>query len=92
MQSFDITVFMDWFVTLMGNGVTTTFNILDSISFHQVSLLDFCLAMILVPTGVAIFIAISKVSAGAADLAYRGGKAAKKQWDLIDDNPDKYRM
>lgn len=83
----DITIFVDWFITLMGNGINNTFTFLDSLTFHGVSLLDFCLALILIPAGVEIFIAISKVSSGAADLAYRGGKSAKdlkKSFDDID--------
>lgn len=56
----DITGFIDWFVNLMISGVTSCFNILDSITFHGLSLLDFSLAFILIPTGVSIFIAISK--------------------------------
>lgn len=56
----DITLFMDQFVNLMLSGVTFAFNTLDSFSFHGVTLLDFTLAMILIPTGVAIFIAITK--------------------------------
>lgn len=83
----DITVFIDWFINLMASGITNTFNFFDSLTFHGISLLDFCLALILIPAGVEIFIAISKVSSGAADLAYRGGKAAKdfkKSFDDID--------
>lgn len=56
----DITSFIDWFVNLMITGVTSCFNILDSVTFHGLSLLDFSLAFILIPTGVSIFIAISK--------------------------------
>lgn len=56
----DITHFMDQFVNLMLSGVTTVFTTLDSFSFHGITLLDFSLAMILIPTGVAIFIAITK--------------------------------
>lgn len=55
----DITNFIDWFVSTMISGVTSCFNILDSITFHGLSLLDFSLAFILIPTGVGIFIAIS---------------------------------
>lgn len=51
---------MDSFVSMMLSGVSNCFSILDSISFHGVSLLDFSLAFILIPTGVSIFIAISK--------------------------------
>lgn len=83
----DLTLFMDTFVQLMINGVNTTFTYLDSFMFHGISLLDFCLAMILIPTGLSIFVAISKVSAGAGDLAYRGSKSIrklKKDFDDID--------
>lgn len=60
MYLIDITNFMDSFVSLMLTGVTSIFNILDSITFHGLSLLDFSLAFILIPTGISIFIAISK--------------------------------
>ena len=84
----NIEPFVDWFVSLMISGVTTTFTLLDSFSFHGISLLDFILAFILIPTGLSIFVAISKASAGAGDLAVKGTRAikgTKESFDALED-------
>lgn len=60
----DVTSFMDSFVSLMLSGVNTCFTLLDSISFHGVSVLDFSLALILIGVGTTILLAINK-SAGS---------------------------
>lgn len=75
----NITSFMDWFVSLMTLGITNTFTLLDSITFHGVSYLDFSLALILIGVGITIVIAINKSSSSLArsTLSGRSPKSSK---------------
>lgn len=72
----DISNFIDWFVNTMISGVTSCFDILDSISFHGLSLLDFSLAFVLIPVGVSILIAIH--SSGKMVASYERRQARSK--------------
>ena len=56
----DITNFMTWFFNQCLNSFKLVYDTFDSITFFNISLLDFCIALILIPTGVSILIAIAK--------------------------------
>lgn len=56
----DITNFMDFFVSLMLSGVSSCFTTLDSITFHGFTLLDFSLAILILPAILSIIISASK--------------------------------
>lgn len=75
--STDITSFIDSFVALLFNGVVDCFSILDSITFHNISLLDFCIGILLLGTILPIIInfASTGVSSSRGYLASETRKA-----------------
>ncbi len=56
----DITSFMSWFINQCLNLFKFVYDTFDSITFFNISLLDYCIAIILIPIGVSILIAIAK--------------------------------
>lgn len=56
----DITNFMSWFLNYSLVLFKFFYDILDYITFFNISLLDYCIAIILIPVGVSILIAIAK--------------------------------
>lgn len=56
----DITNFMSWFLDKCLYFFTFVYDTFDSITFLNISLLDYCIAIILIPIGVSILIAIAK--------------------------------
>lgn len=44
----DITNFIDWFVNLFVSFFSYFFNLLDTITFHNISLLDYCIAVVII--------------------------------------------
>lgn len=56
----DITGFMSWFISIMLFGVSFIFNTLDNIKFAGVTLLEFCIALVLIPIGLSILVAVVK--------------------------------
>ncbi len=69
----DITNFMTWFLEQFYNLVKFVLDTLDSIKMFGFSLLDFILAMILIPIGLNLLVAISK-SADNGAYEYRANK------------------
>lgn len=57
---YDITNFMDSFVSMMLSGVSYTYTTLDNITFHGFSLLDFSLAILILPAILSIIISASR--------------------------------
>lgn len=75
----DITNFMDSFVNLMYTGFVGCINILDDITFHNISLLDFSLGILLL--GCILPIIINFASSGVSSsrgYASRRARSAKK--------------
>lgn len=56
----DITNFMSWFLDKCLYFFKFVYDTFDSITFFNISLLDYCIALILIPIGVSILIAIAK--------------------------------
>lgn len=56
----DITNFMNWFLDKCLYFFTFVYTTLDNIIFFNISLLDYCIAIILIPIGVSVLIAIAK--------------------------------
>ena len=56
----DITNFMSWFLNHTLVFFNLVYSFLDNITFYNISLHDYCIAIILIPVGVSILIAIAK--------------------------------
>lgn len=67
----DITSFMDSFVAMLFTGLVDCFNILDSITFHNISLLDFILGILLLGFIIPIIINLVKPSVSSARADYK---------------------
>lgn len=75
----DITSFMDSFINLMYSGTVDCIGILDGITFHGISLLDFSLGILLI--GCILPIIINFASSGVSSsrgFASRRARSAKK--------------
>ncbi len=75
----DITNFMTWFIQQFLNFISWFFTTLDSISMFGFSMLDFLLAMILLPVGVQLFIAIVKVPGRETERALKSSERANRK-------------
>jgi len=73
----DITNFMTWFLEQFYNLVKFVLDTLDSITMFGFSLLDFFLAMILIPIGLNLLVAIRKGADNGA-YEYRNVREKKK--------------
>lgn len=75
----DITSFIDSFINLMFTGTVDCIDILDSLTFHGISLLDFSLGILLI--GCILPIIINFASSGVSSsrgYASRRSRSAKK--------------
>lgn len=73
----DITNFMTWFLEQFYKLVKFALDTLDSITMFGFSLLDFFLAMILIPIGLNLLVAIRK-SADSGAYEYRNIREKKR--------------
>lgn len=67
----DITSFIDSFIAMMFNGVVDSFGILDSLTFHGISLLDFILGILILGFIIPIIINLVKPSVRTARADYK---------------------
>lgn len=78
----DITNFMTWFVSQVVNIFTWLFNLLDSITMFGFSILDLLIAaLILLPIGIQLFLAVIKTSNNSVDRSVRSTLDKKKGSD-----------
>lgn len=56
----DITNFISWFLTQTLNIFTWFFNLLDSIKFYNVSLLSFCITIVIISVLIPVILTITK--------------------------------
>lgn len=71
----DITNFMTWFLNQFYNFVKFLLDTLDSIQMFGFSLLDFSIAILIIPVGLNLLVAIGK---GADNRAYEARSAREK--------------
>lgn len=77
----DVSSFMDFFINLLITGVTSCFNILDNITFYGITLLDFFLALLIIPVGLSIFLAVSRIGGKTTGyLSNDDGRGGHGKW------------